>query len=248
MKKKYSILFVTISIVLFNVAHLVAETVDHSVFNRLLKSYVSNGVVDYNGLSSEKDALERYLDVLDKADPSALNEKEEFAFYTNAYNAWTIKLILDNYPGVKSIKELGTWIKTPWQVKFCKVGGKVLTLDEIEHEILRKKFKDPRVHFAVNCASIGCPPVRNEAFTGNMLETQLNDNTANYVNDISKNYFKGNTLYVSKIFKWFSEDFNDGPAAFLLKYAKGDFKDELEKKKNVLKIKYYKYDWMLNGS
>ena len=140
--------------------------VDNSLYDRLLKQYVNQGMVDYRGIKNEEAILDQYLKVLENTDPRKLSRSEQFAFYVNAYNAWTIKLILSAYPGLKSIKELGSFLSTPWKKKIARIDGEVLTLDAIEHEILRKQFKDPRVHFAVNCASQGCPPLRSEPYQG----------------------------------------------------------------------------------
>jgi hypothetical protein len=138
------------------------EIVDHGIYADLLVKYVKNGVVDYQGFKSEETKLDQYLKVLENTDTKNLSRDEQFAFYANAYNAWTIKLILSAYPGVKSIKDLGSVFKSPWKKKLVRIEGKVITLDDIEHNILRPRFKDPRVHFAVNCASKGCPPLRSE--------------------------------------------------------------------------------------
>ena len=128
------------------------------------------------------------------------------------------------------------------------INGKVLTLDSIEHEILRAQFKDPRVHFAVNCASKSCPPLISEPYEGSTLDRQLDDATRAFINDPKSNYLKDTKLYVSRIFKWFSEDFNDDVLGFFLKYAEGDFKKHLEEKKAKLKVVYLSYNWSLNGA
>ena len=139
--------------------------------------------------------------------------------------------------------------KTPsWKKKIVKLGGAVTTLDHIEHDILRPEFKDPRVHFAVNCASKGCPPLYKEPFSGNNLDMQLNEVTRHFINDPRFNRLQGNTLYVSSIFKWFSEDFNDAIIGFFEKYASDKLRDDIIDRKPSLKIKYLDYDWSLNGS
>lgn len=167
------------------------------------------------------------------------------ALYINAYNAYTIKLILENYP-VDSIKDIGPWLKGPWKIRFTKVGGQALTLDEIEHDILRPRFKDARVHFAVNCASKSCPPLIAEPYEGSTLEEQLDATARAFINDPAENRLEGNTLYVSKIFKWFKEDFDGDVVGFFLKYAEGGLKDRLLATKDHIRIKYLGYDWALN--
>ena len=164
------------------------------------------------------------------------------------YNAWTIKLILSGYPGVESIKDLGSFLKSPWKKKIVRIDGNVITLDDVEHNILRPRFKDPRIHFAVNCASKGCPPLIAEPFRGDILDQQLSAATRAFLNNPKQNRLDGSTLYVSKIFKWFSEDFNDDAIGFFLKYADDPFKQKLMANRDTIKIKYLDYDWSLNGS
>ena len=221
--------------------------VDHSIYANLLKKYVHQGNVDYRGFKMEESKLDQYLKVLENVDSKRLSGNEQFAFYINAYNAWTIKLILSEYPGVKSIKDLGNILRTPWKKKICRIDGDAITLDDIEHHILRPRFKDPRVHFAINCAALSCPFLASEPFLGSTLDRQLDDATRAFINNPKRNYLEGNTLYVSRIFTWFSKDFNDDVIGFFLKYADGNLKKELEVKKNSIKIKYLNYDWSLNG-
>ena len=221
--------------------------VDHSIYANLLKKYVHQGNVDYRGFKMEESKLDQYLKILENVDSKRLSGNEQFAFYINAYNAWTIKLILSGYPGIKSIKDLGNILKTPWKKKICRIDGDVITLDDIEHHILRSRFKDPRVHFAINCAALSCPFLASEPFLGSTLDRQLDGATRAFINNPKRNYLEGNTLYVSRIFTWFSKDFNDDVIGFFLKYADGNLKKELEVKKNSIKIKYLNYDWSLNG-
>jgi len=222
--------------------------VDNSLYAQLLNDYVKESVVDYQGFKKEEEKLDQYLKVLENIDSKSLSRNERFAFYVNAYNAWTIKLILSAYPGVKSIKDLGSLFKSPWKKKISRIDGDVITLDDIEHNILRPSFKDPRVHFAVNCASKGCPPLRSEPYQGRIMDQQLEEMTIAFINNPATNRLDGNTLYVSRIFKWFSEDFNDDVIGFFLKYAKGEIKKRLETNRDNIKIKYLDYDWTLNGN
>jgi hypothetical protein len=122
-----------------------------------------------------------------------------------------------------------------------------MTLDDVEHNILRPRFKDPRVHFAINCAAQDCPPLYPEAFEGATVNEQLERNTRAFLNNPKKNYLDGETLYVTRLFKWFGGDFNDDPLGFVLKFAEGDFKEALETKKDQIKVKFLDYDWSLNG-
>ena len=221
--------------------------VDHSAYARLLKQHVADGVVDYRGLKQNEDALDRYLDSLSAVDPSQLSQSDRFAFYANAYNAWTIKLILMNYPGIESIKETGSLLRSPWKKRFVKLEGREMSLDEIEHDTLRAQYKDPRIHFAVNCASKGCPPLYPMPFEGAILENQLNEVTRLFINDPARYRLDGQTLWVSKIFDWYGGDFNDDPVGFFLLYAEGDLKSQLTRQRGQLKVDYLDYDWSLNG-
>ncbi len=223
-------------------------TVDNTLYAELLAHYVKDGIVHYQGFKSDEKKLDAYLQVLERVDSSKLSRNEQFAFYVNAYNAWTIKLILDAYPGVKSIKDLGSLFKSPWKKTFVKIDGQVMTLDEIEHGILRPRFRDPRVHVAVNCASKSCPPLMAEPYNGVALEKQLDRGSAAFVNDTTRNFLDGNVLYVSKIFKWFAEDFDNDPLRFFRKYARGDLQKKLQEAGDAIIIRYLDYDWSLNGT
>jgi len=223
-----------------------SEKSDNEIFSNLLEKYVKNGVVNYAGLKKDERKLNQYLNILEQKDVSSLSRKGKMAFYINVYNAWTIKLILSGYPGVKSIKDLGGFWG-PWKKKIVRLNGQVVTLDHIEHDILRPKFKDPRVHFAVNCASKGCPLLLSEPYYGEKLDEQLNRVTRKFINNTERNYLAGDKLYVSSIFKWFSEDFNDDVIGFFIKYADAGLKKEIKSKQSRLKVKYLKYDWSLNG-
>jgi hypothetical protein len=149
---------------------------------------------------------------------------------------------------VESIKELGSIFKSPWKKKFVKLNGDTVTLDTIEHDILRPKYRDPRVHFAINCASKGCPPLISEPFQGDILNLQLDAATRGFVNNPERNRLDGDTLYVSRIFKWFSEDFDDDIIGFFLTYADGRLKEKLTAGQNGINVRYLDYDWSLNGT
>ena len=226
---------------------LSADRVGHGLYGELLQKYVKNGVVDYQGFKKEEAKLDQYLSVLEKTDTKVLSRNDQFAFYINAYNAWTIKLILGAYPGIKSIKDLGSLFKSPWKTKIARIDGEVLTLDNIEHDILRPRFKDPRIHFAVNCAAKSCPPLRSEAYRGDVLDQQLTEMTEAFINDPKRNRLEGKTLYVSSIFKWYSEDFNNDIVGFFMKYTREELRERLKKNQKEIKVEYLDYDWSLNG-
>ncbi len=238
-----------------------ATTVDHSAWNALLGRYVvvgSDGLnrVNYQKFKSESHAkLKAYVASMERVDVAALNRPEQFSFWANLYNAKTIDIVLDHYP-VKSIKDISlgggfTALVTggPWKAKVVKVAGQDLSLDDIEHGLLRKIFKDPRVHFAVNCASIGCPNLSNQAFASATLEAQLDDAARAYVNSPrGVRVAGGGKVTASSIYKWFQEDFGGSASGVLQharKYAGGDLKAALQ---GVNSISGYDYDWGLNDA
>jgi hypothetical protein len=223
------------------------DTVDHGIYAELLAKYVRNGVVNYAGFKADEVRLDQYLKVLEQVDPEGLSRDEQFAFYINAYNAWTIKLILTGYPGVKSIKDLGSWLQSPWKKEFVRIHGKTLSLDDIEHSILRPRFKDPRLHFAIVCASKGCPPLISEPYRGATLDAQLTRVTSDFLNRPENSRLEDDTLRVSSIFKWFAEDFNRDVVGFYLRFAQGELKQKLEARRDRIEVKYLDYDWSLNG-
>ena len=240
-------LVISLFLALFGrVEEATAAPVDNQIWAALLKKYVRPGGVDYAGFKSEQDKLDQYLKVLEHTDLKTLSREEQFAYYINAYNAWTIKLILSAYPGIKSIKDLGSFWESPWKKKFVRINGELLSLDDIEHHILRPRFKDPRVHFAINCSAVSCPPLRSEPYLGSSLDRQLNQATRSFINDPNSYRLEGDAFYVSRIFKWFAEDFDNDVLGFYLKYAREDLKKKLAEKKDVIQIKYLPYDWFLN--
>jgi len=177
------------------------------------------------------------------------------AFLINAYNAFTVELILTGYPKLKSIKELGSLISSPWKKSFFKLLGEPRTLDWIEHEQLRPKYQDPRIHTAIVCASIGCPALRPEAFTPDRLESQLEDGMRRFLGDRTRNRSSAGKLEVSSIFKWFREDFEQGHQGFnrledvFARYAMqlsadAAVQDQLRARR--LTPVFLDYDWSLN--
>jgi len=222
-------------------------TVDHSLYADMLQKYVKDGKVNYAGFKAEEPKLDQYLAILEETDPKTLSRNEQFAFYANAYNAWTIKLILTKYPEIESIKELGFLNTGPWKQNVVRLKDETVSLDHIEHDILRPRFKDPRVHFAINCAAKSCPPLRSEPFLGEKLDRQLDDATRSFINDPRSYRLEGQQLYVSRIFKWFSEDFNEDALGFFLKYADGELKKKLVAQSEKINVEYLDYDWSLNG-
>ncbi len=221
---------------------------DHSLFDQILKKHVINGYVDYKAIKMES-KLDEYLSKLSSANISQFSKDEQLAFWINAYNAYTIKLIVDKYP-VKSIKDIGfSLIASPWDRQFAFAAGKKYSLNNIEHDIIRKNFNEPRIHFVLVCAAISCPPLRSEAFTGSMLNDQFEDQVQKFFGDKSKNYIDKNKkqIYVSSIMDWYKNDFE----------KTGNYKEniwnyfpkELRSGENSkdYSVKYLDYDWSLNG-
>jgi hypothetical protein len=220
----------------------------HQLWDQLVKAHVKpTGLVDYKGFVREKAKLESYLKLLsaNAPDRKIWTKNQQLAYWINAYNAFTVKLIVDNYP-VKSIRDLGPALKIPmikdvWHYKFFKIGGVDSSLDEIEHSILRKEFDEPRIHFAINCASVSCPPLLNEAFVAEKIESQLTKVTTSFINDSSRNKITSNQAQISSIFSWFKGDFTKKGTLidFLNTYSK-------VKLKSSAKISHLDYNWNLN--
>ena len=225
----------------------VSETVDNSIYTDLLGRYVKDGLVDYAGFKRDESRLNAYLKILEEIRPQSLSREEQLALYINAYNAWTIKLVLSAYPGIRSIKEIGPFWSTPWRKEFIPLEGRTLSLDDIEHGIIRQRFKDSRIHFAVNCASKSCPPLAGKPYRGEKLNARLDAVTRAFVNDPRNNRLEGETLYVSKIFEWYAADFESGVVSFFLKYGDETLIKALENGQDRIKIKYLDYDWSLNS-
>lgn len=226
----------------------VAAPVDHSAFDKLLKKYVNaQGLVDYKGWKTDQAAFNQYLALLSKNPPAAsLSKAEQMAYWINAYNAYTIRLILDHYP-VQSIKDIGTkiqipFVTTPWAVKFFTIGGAKMSLDNIEHGTLRKKYNDPRIHFALVCASLSCPRLRNEAYTAAKLDSQLDDQGRDFLRNPAKNKPGKTSAQLSKYFDWYKGDWtanNQTVVGWVNRYA-------ATKLDNTAKISYLDYNWRLN--
>ena len=214
----------------------VSTPVAHEEFDALLKKYVTAaGIVNYKGFKQDKAALENYIAWLSDNTPKAETSKnEKLAYWINAYNALTVKLILDNYP-LSKITDLDGG-KT-WDVKRFMLGGKKYSLNDIENTIIRP-MGEPRIHFALNCAAKSCPPLANEAFVAEKLNVQLESRTRKFVNDTKANYLKGNEIKISNIFNWYGKDF-DNVLNFINRYA-------VVKVKTDVKIGFGEYDWRLN--
>ncbi len=239
---------------------------NHSSWDSLLNKNVTmtNGgkasVVNYTGMKADKAKLDSYMAATSKVSQSEFNKwskDEQLAFLINVYNAGTVELVLTKYPNIKSIKDIGGVFGSPWKQNFITLLGKTRSLDDIEHNLIRgsKRYNEPRIHFAVNCASIGCPALLDDAFTASKLDKQLEQVTSKFLADSSRNRLKGSTLEVSPIFKWYKEDFDTNwrgtkdLEGFLSRYSSSldlNKSQEADLKNGKTKISYTNYDWSLN--
>ena len=220
----------------------------HGLFTELLTKYVQNGKVNYNELRNDE-RLDKYLSQLSQTNPAAIeNERDRLAFWINAYNAFTIKVICDNYP-VKSIMDLKSG--KVWDEDLVEINGTAMSLNHIEHGIIRKQFNDPRIHFALVCAAVSCPPLRSEAFEGYKLDAQLDDQGKTFLRDKSKNYFEVDkkVAHLTKILEWYGGDFGATSSEILLRikpFLPPEIGSAIEKNPDQWKIEYNDYDWSLN--
>lgn len=221
-----------------------APAINHSIWNELLAENVDSvGIVNYEGFIQKQSRLEEYLDLLSHHPPSPQwSEAEKLAYWINAYNAFTVKVIIDNYRP-RSIRDLNTipGVATIWHKEFFTIGGEPASLDQIEHSILRREFDEPRIHFAINCASKSCPVLRNEAYTPQKLESQLTSQAQRFLREPLRNQITAEEVKLSPIFSWFKEDFirHSTLIEYLNQYAPIQIQDDAN-------ISYLDYDWSLN--
>lgn len=210
----------------------------HEVFDKLLKSHVSDqGIVNYATFKKDEYKLDKYISNLSANHPNkSWGKDDRLAYWINAYNAFTIKLILENMP-VKSILDIHGG--KAWDVDWIKLGNNTYSLNYIENKIIRPIFNEPRIHFAVNCAAKSCPPLLNEAYTGAKLDAQLQQQTLKFIQNNTFNTVSPNELKLSKIFEWYAEDFGS-----ITEYI--DLYTRL-KVSSKAKVSYLEYDWALNG-
>ena len=240
----------------------------HAAFDALLRQHVSwnaagtASTVAYGAVAADRAGLRRVLDAysaVTRAEYDAMNRDQRLAFLINAYNAYTIELILTKYPDLKSIRDLGSLVQSPWKRRFFRLLGEERHLDDVEHGLIRAPgaFDEPRIHFVVNCASIGCPALRPEAITAERLEAQLEDSTRRFLRDGTRNRFEpaSGRLQVSKIFDWYRGDFEKGHRGsgsreqFFGRYADllaTDPKDRERVRDGRAPIGFLDYDWALN--
>ncbi|PSR14264.1 MAG: DUF547 domain-containing protein [Bacteroidetes bacterium] len=224
-----------------------AQPISHAAWDSLLRKHVDDhGLVDYQGFAQDSNQLKDYLSLLSNNAPNekTWSKTEQLAYWINAYNAFTVKLILDYYPvnSIKDIKDGIPFVNTVWDVKFFTIAGKEFDLNNIEHGILRKEFDDPRIHFSLVCASMSCPKLQNFAFTGDKLDTQLDEAASEFLNEPFRNEIGGETIRLSKLLDWYWGDFKDkyqDRYELINRYAKKQVKTSQP-------IEFIDYDWRLN--
>lgn len=227
-----------------------ASKPDHSSWDELLRSHVDpDGHVDYVGFVNDSSRLRAYLDNLSSNPPDEKNwsEEEKLSYWINTYNAATVYLVVQHYP-VQTIKEIGPKIdgmfeNTVWDHPFISIGKHKYDLNTLEHDFIRKDFKDPRAHFAIVCATRSCPPLRAEAYLPEKLDKQLSDQTKRFINDPSKNFISDNMVQLSLIFEWYQGDFKNknGLIGFLNEYSDQPIDPDAE-------VNYLEFNWDLNSS
>jgi hypothetical protein len=230
-------------LIFFAVFSLHQTKAQTSIFNDLLQKHVSkNGIVDYKSFKKDENKLDTFLSYLEKTSPERTGSaNKQKAFWINAYNAYTIKIILENYP-LKSIMDIKQNGNSAWKIPFAKVGGKTYTLDYIEHEILRKTLFDPKIHVGVNCASGSCPKLSNNAFTEENIDSELSRLMKDFINDGSRNKISKDKIEISSIFEWFKDDFtkNGSIIDYINSYTEIQISSDA-------KISYLTYNWALNS-
>ena len=240
----------------------IASEFDHShnIYDKLLKRHVywtnegHASQVDYAGLKKDKAHLDLYIETLKSVTKAQFNEfskDEQLSFLINTYNAYTLSWVIEKHTTINTIKNLGTLFRSPWKNKRFQIFGERVSLDYIEHDLIRErgKYDDARIHMAVNCAAVGCPALRPEAFIPSNLSKQLSDNTTRFITDPSRNIFTPEVFSLSKIFKWYRSDFELGSKSVIdwLRVHHPTLEREiLKSKEKEIKIKYLDYDWSLN--
>jgi hypothetical protein len=224
----------------------------HAAWDALLRKHVvlleggKASQLRYAGMAQERAALRQYLQELSsvgEAEFQALSAPQQVAFLINTYNAYTVEKILTRYPDIRSVWDFGKFFGNPFRDEFFSLLGRKASLDAIEHGILRKRYAEPRIHFALNCASVGCPMLREEAYVAPRLEQQLEEQAVRFLSDRSRNRYREGRLEVSMIFDWFREDF-EPREAFLLRYAALLGVPSGARPK----LAFLDYDWSLNDS
>ncbi len=223
----------------------------HPRLNLVLTKFVTpDARVRYKALKENRSDLDAYLAEVSSVPLSDFNRwssEQQLALLINLYNAATLQLIIDNYP-VESIKKIGGVFKGPWKQPIVRLFGKILTLDTLEHKVLRTQFSEPRIHFAIVCAAKGCPPLRAEAYTAAELETQFEEQGHRFLADTAKNHVSTNAIFLSPIFKWFEDDFTMRKK-YVTDFVRDYFPEETAAKiRSGFPVRFTDYDWSLNNA
>ena len=252
MKFIFSFLFL-----FFVSTHVSAFDHTHALFSKVLNKFVvenkQSSLVKYKTLKREMSDLYDYLaeiQAVTKKEFDAFSNKQQLSYLINAYNAFTLKLIINHYP-VKSIKDIGGLFSSPWKKMYFKVSGSYIHLDNLEHDLIRKKYDEPRIHFALVCASIGCPSLMKEPFVADKLDKQLEASAIKFLSDQSKNRYlpKEKRLEISSIFKWYGDDFNKKYGSYknyISSRITSDKEDQKMISSGIVDVKFLDYNWKLN--
>ena len=268
MKKNHFLLLA--SVLLYCSTTVAAERepdFSHEIWNDLLTRFVNLSAdgtasrLDFEGFAESRQKLAAYLNELasvSKVDFDRWSVAVQLAFLINAYNAWTVELILDHYPAIESIRDIGLLPGAAWRLRIVELFGRVISLDDLEHNMIRgwDRFHEPRIHFAVNCAAVGCPALADRAYSGATLNDQLDRNARQFLKERARNYALQGDLYVSPIFRWYREDFQNGwggyesLSAFLAEYGEALGLSEAQRAALMsgrIRIRFSRYDWSLNS-
>lgn len=225
-----------------------SQPISHDLWNDLMQKHINaDGWLDYQGIINDSAKFNEYLQLLNSnhPNPKTWTRDERLAYWINAYNAYTVELILKHYPveSIKDIKKGVPFVNSVWDIDFIEIQGVTYSLNNIEHGILRAKFNEPRIHFAINCASYSCPVLRSEAFVADRIEEQLKSSTIDFLTDERRNKITENSPGISSIFKWFKGDFTKEGSLleFLQKHSPTPISNDAD-------IEFLDYDWRLNDS
>lgn len=222
------------------------QEVSHQAWQQLLDRYLSqqgmHTLFDYANVEiSDREKLQTYINQLARLDPRTLNKQQQYAYWINLYNALTVNIILEHYP-VSSITKIGGWFRFgPWNLPLLEIASQKLTLNDIEHRILRPIWQDPRIHYVVNCASLGCPNLQSEAFTAQNIDRLLEKSTHEFINSEKGAKITKDQLILSAIYQWYADDF--GSQAELMAHL-SLYRPELTTYRGTIR---YEYDWRLNS-
>jgi len=252
--------FVYLALIVFSSAPQASTRDPDSLYDILLSRHLDNGLVDYSHLCADA-RLHTYVEALSMEDSDRrMSRNEQLAYWINLYNAWTLQIVCTHYP-VESIVDIGfgglilghLLGTTVWDRELVSVNGTSMTLNSIEHDIIRRVFRDPRVHFALVCAAMSCPPLRREPYRGATIDEQLDDQGRIFLNDPRRNRFdrSARVAHLSKIFDWYGDDFGEDDSdilRFVARYLPGPLAADIEEYAGTWRVKYLPYDWSLNDA